>query len=116
MGKEEGKETPKEKEAKALKESEAKKAADEAKEAAAADEKKEKPKESLNQKKKLAQVSGDGDKKEGEEKKEEKPAEPEKVHVLEPEVYQAKANTNTPNLRTTFYDKKSQKDTKNKKM
>jgi len=101
----EKKETPKEKEAKALEEADAKKAEAEAKEAEAADEKK-KPAEALHQTKKLAQVATkeDGDKKE--EKKEEKVAAPEKVHVLEPEVYQAKANTNTPNLRTTFYDKK----------
>jgi len=32
---------------------------------------------------------------------------PEKVHTLEPEAYQNRANTNTPNTRTTFYDKKS---------
>jgi hypothetical protein len=115
--KEEKKETPKEKEAKALEEADAaKKAAADAKEAEAADEKKKKPEEALNQKKKLAQVANkeDGDKKE--EKKEEKVAAPEKVHVLEPEVYQNKANTNTPNLRTTFYDKKSQKDQKDSKM
>ena len=30
-------------------------------------------------------------------------AEPEKVHILEPEVYQNRANTNVPNIRTTFY-------------
>ena len=30
-------------------------------------------------------------------------AEPEKVHILEPEVYQHIANTNKPNIRTTFY-------------
>ena len=30
-------------------------------------------------------------------------AEPEKVSVLEPEVYQDRANTNKPNIRTTFY-------------
>lgn len=29
--------------------------------------------------------------------------EPEKVHVLEPEVYQHRANENKPNTRTTFY-------------
>ena len=29
--------------------------------------------------------------------------EPEKVHTLEPEVYQGVANNNTPNKRTTFY-------------
>jgi len=112
----EGKETPKEKEAKTLQEADAKKAADEAKEAEAADEKKKKPAESLQQTKKLAQVANkeDGDKKE--EKKEEKAAAPEKLHVLEPEVYQEKANTNTPNLRTTFYDKKSSKDQKDTKM
>merc|ERR1712010_373352 len=56
------------------------------------------------------------EKKETPKKKEEKVAAPEKVHVLEPEVYQNKANTNTPNLRTTFYDKKSQKDQKDSKM
>lgn len=27
----------------------------------------------------------------------------EKVHVLEPEVYQNRANSNSPNKRTTFY-------------
>lgn len=32
---------------------------------------------------------------------------PEKVNVLEPEAYQQKANTNTPNIRTTFYDKQN---------
>jgi hypothetical protein len=31
----------------------------------------------------------------------------EKVHILEPEKYQVKANTNSPNMRTTFYDKKN---------
>jgi hypothetical protein len=30
-------------------------------------------------------------------------ADPEKVHILEPEVYQDRANTNKPNIRTTFY-------------
>ena len=30
--------------------------------------------------------------------------EPEKVSVLEPEVYQARANNNKPNPRTTFYE------------
>lgn len=34
-------------------------------------------------------------------------AEPEKVHVLEPIAYQNRANTNKPNIRTTFYDKKN---------
>ena len=34
---------------------------------------------------------------------EKKQAEPEKVHYLEPEIYQDKANSNTPNTRTTFY-------------
>mmetsp|Transcript_13459 Transcript_13459/g.22896 ORF Transcript_13459/g.22896 Transcript_13459/m.22896 type:complete len:252 (-) Transcript_13459:43-798(-) len=33
--------------------------------------------------------------------------EPEGVHVLEPIAYQHRANTNTPNMRTTFYDKKN---------
>jgi hypothetical protein len=33
------------------------------------------------------------------------PAAPEKVHVLEPEVYQQAANTNKPGPRTTFYNK-----------
>ena len=27
----------------------------------------------------------------------------EKVHILEPLAYQNRANTNTPNMRTTFY-------------
>jgi len=31
---------------------------------------------------------------------------PERVHILEPRVYQERANTNTPNTRTTFYAKK----------
>ena len=30
--------------------------------------------------------------------------EPEKVHILEPEAYQERANTNKPNIRTTFYN------------
>lgn len=30
---------------------------------------------------------------------------PEKVHVLEPEAYQARANANKPGPRTTFYNK-----------
>lgn len=34
---------------------------------------------------------------------------PEKVHVLEPMEYKEKADTNTPNKRTTFYDKKTVK-------
>merc|ERR1711908_86437 len=75
-------------------------------------EEKEEPKEALTQAKKtLAQVATkeDGDKKE---EKKEAPAAPEKVHVLEPTVYQDRANTNTPNMRTTFYDKKSQKEDK----
>merc|ERR1712127_940049 len=95
-----------EKEAKALKESEKKKEKkeeEEAKEADANEKKEEKPKESLQQvKKTLAQVKEDGDKKE---EKKEPVAAPEKVHTLEPTVYQDKANTNSPNLRTTFYDK-----------
>lgn len=32
--------------------------------------------------------------------------EPEKVHVLQPKFYQNVANTNTPNIRTTFYNAK----------
>lgn len=32
---------------------------------------------------------------------------PERVHILEPRVYQDRANTNTPNTRTTFYAKKN---------
>merc|ERR1712161_116253 len=110
----EKKDTPKEKEAKALKESEKKKDKKEEEEAKEADanEKKEKKEESLQQvKKTLAQVKEDGDKKE---EKKEPVAAPEKVHVLEPTVYQDKANTNTPNTRTTFYDKK--KDDKKTKM
>lgn len=111
----EKKDTPKEKEAKALKESEKKKEKkeeEEAKEADANEKKEEKPKESLQQvKKTLAQVKEDGDKKE---EKKEPVAAPEKVHVIEPTVYQDKANTNSPNLRTTFYDKK--KDDKKTKM
>merc|ERR1712086_994865 len=68
------------------------------------EKKAEKQKESLQQvKKTLAQVKEDGDKKE---EKKEPVAAPEKVHVIEPTVYQDKANTNSPNLRTTFYDKK----------
>ena len=109
----EKKDTPKEKEAKALKESEKKKDKKEEEEAKEADanEKKEKKEESLQQvKKTLAQVKEDGDKKE---EKKEPVAAPEKVHVLEPTVYQDKANTNTPNKRTTFYDKKKD-DTKTK--
>merc|ERR1711865_1109480 len=87
-----------------------KKEEEEAKEADA-NEKKEKKEESLQQvKKTLAQVKEDGDKKE---EKKEPVAAPEKVHVLEPTVYQDKANTNTPNKRTTFYDKKKD-DTKTK--
>merc|ERR1711865_1037687 len=92
----EKKDTPKEKEAKALKESEKKKDKKEEEEAKEADanEKKEKKEESLQQvKKTLAQVKEDGD------KKKEPVAAPEKVHVLEPTVYQDKANTNTPNTR-----------------
>merc|ERR1712166_461472 len=103
-----------EKEAKALKESEKKKDKKEEEEAKEADsnEKKEKKEESLQQvKKTLAQVKEDGDKKE---EKKEPVAAPEKFHVLEPTVYQDKANTNTPNTRTTFYDKK--KDDKKTKM
>merc|ERR1712238_443068 len=88
-----------------------KKEKEEAKEADA-NEKKEKKEESLQQvKKTLARVKEDGDKKE---EKKEPVAAPEKVHVLEPTVYQDKANTNTPNTRTTFYDKK--KDDKKTKM
>lgn len=34
-------------------------------------------------------------------------AAPEKVHVLEPKVYQNRANTNKPNTRTTFYNRQS---------
>ena len=30
--------------------------------------------------------------------------EPEKVHILEPEVYKAAADSNRPNPRTTFYN------------
>lgn len=37
------------------------------------------------------------------------PSAPEKVHVLEPTEYKEKADTNTPNIRTTFYDKKTKK-------
>merc|ERR1712127_640896 len=108
----EKKDTPKEKEAKALKESEKKKEKKEEEEAKEADANEKKPKESLQQvKKTLAQVKEDGDKKE---EKKEPVAAPEKVHILEPTVYQDKANTNSPNLRTTFYDKK--KDEKKTKM
>jgi len=59
----------------------------------------------------LTQVKG----KDGEAKKEKgkddeaAPAAPEKVHVIEWEEYKEKADTNTPNIRTTFYDKKSAK-------
>ena len=113
----EEKETPKEKEAEEG-EGEEKPKKEEKKEEKPKEEKKEekkeeeKPKEALTQAKKtLAQVATkeDGDKKE---EKKEAPAAPEKVHVLEPTVYQDAANTNTPNMRTTFYDKKSQKEDK----
>jgi len=55
----------------------------------------------------LTQVASkaDGDKKE-EKKDDEAPKAPEKVHILEPVEYKEKADTNTPNIRTTFYDKK----------
>lgn len=33
--------------------------------------------------------------------------EPEKVHVLEPFAYKARADANTPNTRTTFYNKQA---------
>lgn len=36
-----------------------------------------------------------------------KPVAPEKVHILEPHEYKEKADTNIPNIRTTFYDKKN---------
>ena len=72
------------------------------------EEKKEEPKKE-EKKESLAQIKAKDDEKKDEEKKE--VAAPEKVHILEPTVYQDKANTNTPNLRTTFYDKKSEKKT-----
>lgn len=50
----------------------------------------------------------DAEKKEGEEEKP-APKEPEKVSVLEPVEYKEKADTNTPLIRTTFYDKKNMK-------
>jgi len=65
------------------------------------EEKKEEKKEALVQVKSKA----DGDKKE-EKKDEEAPKAPEKVHILEPVEYKEKADTNTPNIRTTFYEKK----------
>jgi len=48
----------------------------------------------------LAQVHGDG---EGEAEGPAPVKAPEKVAVLQPAEYQHRANTNTPNLRTTFY-------------
>jgi hypothetical protein len=53
-------------------------------------------------------AKADGEKKEGDEEVTVTP-EPEKVHVLEPVEYKEKADTNTPNIRTTFYDKKNVK-------
>lgn len=50
----------------------------------------------------------EGDKKEGDDVVAVIP-DPEKVHVLEPTEYKEKADTNTPNTRTTFYDKKNVK-------
>jgi len=74
--------------------------------------KEEKPKEEKKEKKEekkeaLVQTHSKGDKKDEEgEKKEAAPiGEPEKVHVLEPVEYKLKADTNTPNIRTTFYNK-----------
>jgi len=32
---------------------------------------------------------------------------PEKVHTLQPLAYEHRANTNKPNIRTTFYNKKA---------
>lgn len=52
-----------------------------------------------------AEADAEGDAKaEGKGKKEAKPVgDPEKVNVLQPLDYQQRANTNTPNIRTTFY-------------
>jgi len=52
-----------------------------------------------------AEAGAEGDAKaEGKGKKEAKPVgDPEKVNVLQPLDYQQRANTNTPNIRTTFY-------------
>lgn len=75
----------------------------------------EKAKKEAEKDKPAALVQADGDKKADGEKKEgdeDVPAptpEPEKVHILEPMEYKEKADTNTPNKRTTFYDKKSSK-------
>jgi len=64
----------------------------------------------LSQKKLLAQKKSkaDGDKKAEKKDGEPVPA-PEKVHILEPHEYKEKADTNTPNIRTTFYGKKEVK-------
>merc|ERR1712070_1003647 len=83
----------------------------EAKEPTKEEKEKDEAAKKAEKKESLAQVQKKEDKKGEEEKKdgEDKPADPEKVHVLEPTEYQEKANTNSPNLRTTFYDKKNQK-------
>jgi len=67
--------------------------------------KKEAGKESLAQVK--AKGDADAEKKEGDAEEKPKLPDPEKVHVLEPVEYKEKADTNTPWLRTTFYDKKN---------
>ena len=54
-----------------------------------------------------AKEDGDAEKKEGDAEEKPKMPDPEKVHVLEPVEYKEKADTNTPWLRTTFYDKKN---------
>lgn len=75
-------------------------------------EKKDDKKEKKDDKKEaLVQTHSKGDKKDEEgEKKEAAPiGEPEKVHVLEPVEYKEKADTNTPNIRTTFYNKSTKK-------
>jgi len=97
LGKKKSEAEVKEEESAPVEEEKPKKPAAEKKEAAPAE------KEALAQVHKKA----DGDKKE--EKKEDAPAEPEKVHILEPHEYKEKADTNTPNIRTTFYGKKDVK-------
>jgi hypothetical protein len=72
------------------------------------EEKKEEEPKKEEKKEALVQVKSkaDGDKKEEKKDEEEAPKAPEKVHILEPVEYKEKADTNTPNIRTTFYDKK----------
>lgn len=84
-----------EKEEKAQEESKKKK------EAEKGGKKEEKKKEAL------VQTASKGDKKDDDAPA--APSAPEKVHILEPTEYKEKADTNTPNIRTTFYDKKTKK-------